>query len=149
MNTQLPPVSGGIPFVVEMMVKFIRDNRHRDQKALPHNLSSAQKLLLESAGDSAIGAGFTPLLTKVDDYYGDLAPLAETVLDDVARSPLTFAELTNGVKNATPTPSERDIRQVLELLVDDHYLLFDYDSNTYSWRHPPLQLIWQAKRRGA
>jgi len=142
-------ISGGIPFVVEMMVKFIRDNRNRNQKTLPHNLSSARRLLLESAGDSAIGAGFTPLLTKVDDYYGDLASLAETVLDDVARSPQTVSELTNGVKDFTPTPSEHDIRQVLELLVDDHYLLFDYDSNTYSWRHPPLQLIWQAKRRNA
>lgn len=141
-------ISGGIPYVVEMMVKFLRDTHHSDPAALPHSETMARKLLIEAAGDPAIGSNWTPLLTRVDDYYKELAPLAEAILDTVARSPQTLDEIANSVKEVAPAAGQREVRQVIDLLVDDHYLVFDYDSSTYSWRHQPLQLIWQAKRRG-
>jgi hypothetical protein len=141
-------LSGGIPFVAEMMVKYLRDNRRGDPAALPPSPAAARRLLVQAASDPAIGANWTPLLARVEDYYGDLADLAETILDAVARSPLTLAEAVSAVARAAAPADRRQARQVMDLLVDDHYLVFDHDSATYSWRHEPLRVIWRAKRAG-
>ncbi|MDR1265529.1 MAG: hypothetical protein LBK42_08220 [Propionibacteriaceae bacterium] len=141
----LAGVAEGVPFVVEMMVKYLRDNLKSASRALPQDGAAAQKLLLAAAGDPAIGANWTPLLTKVEDYYQDKAPLAEAILDAVARSPQTLAEVTAGLDTAAP--DQRTVRQVMDLLLSDRYLAFDQASALYSWRHRPLQLIWRARRR--
>jgi hypothetical protein len=141
--------SSGIPYIVEMMVKHLRDNQRGSRGALPRDGAAARRLLLDAASDPAIGAGWTPLLTKVDDYYGAQAVLAEAILDEVALAPRTRAETESAVRDRVAALDQRELRQVMDLLLDDRYLVFDHGSATYSWRHEALRLIWQAKRKEA
>lgn len=136
--TNIADVAGGIPFVVAMMVKYIRDKH----EPLPRTPEETQELLANAAGDLSIGANFTPLLLRVDDYYGDQAELAEAILDAVANVPLTRTQIEGMVK-AEPT----QVAIVLDLLAEDHYLDFDPHSELYVWRFPPLRMIWRSRRR--
>jgi hypothetical protein len=140
----LASVSGGIPFILEMMVKYIRENKTE----LPKTQKEAGELLIEAAGNPTAGSNWAPLLKRVGDYYGDNAELAESILDAVARTPVEFNQIYDAVKPSSGTPlSERSLRQVIDLLLEDHYLRYDHAAELYSWRHPALRLIWQAKRR--
>jgi hypothetical protein len=140
----LASVSGGIPFVLEMMVRHIRDSGAN----LPRTQEEARELLIESAGNPAAGSNWTPLLTRVGDYYGGKAELAESILDVVARAPVEFDQIYDAVcPLSDASVSERSLREVIDLLLEDHYLRYDHVAELYGWHHPALRSIWQAKRR--
>jgi len=131
-------VAGGIPFVVEMMVKYVRDH----QTPLPYTIRQAHDMLVAAASDTAIGANWTPLLSRVEDYYGDDASFANDILDHLARSPLSADQL-----RAAVSANHQNLDDVLSLLINDHYLQYDGITGLYSWKYPPLRWIWLARRR--
>ncbi|MDR0592340.1 MAG: hypothetical protein LBG60_03580 [Bifidobacteriaceae bacterium] len=140
----LARVSGGIPFVLELLVKHLS----KSGSTPPPTAAAAEQLLRDAASDVALGANWTPLLDRVDTRYGDRAAAAEDVLDFLARAPAATSEvasLLTGSHGLDP----RGARGLLDLLCEDHYLAFDPDTSLYWWRHPPLRIIWQARRRGA
>jgi hypothetical protein len=134
-------VSGGIPFILELMVKHIVAER----LTVPDQAAEAEALLLRAASDRALSANWAPLLERVGKHYGDLAPAAERILDLTAAAPMTEPDLRQVLHREHPSHGE--MRVLLDLLCDDHYLRHDPDSGLYSWLHRPLRIIWQARRR--
>jgi hypothetical protein len=141
----LAEICDGIPYVLEMMVLQVKDR----PESLPTDRIQARRLLLEAAASSSLGANWAPLLNRVDPYYGTLAPLAEYLLDQVARNPQQEQDLASPVEGSELTRDRRTIHSALDLLVEDRYLDYGLDSGAYTWRHPALRTIWQARRRGA
>jgi len=137
-------VSGGIPYVLELMVRYIRDKN----EPIPETRSAARQLLIAAADSPAIGSNWAPLLERVDDYYEDHAELAETILDIVAQGPKQFSEILPLLGNdGKAPPDKRTANKIINLLIEDHYLSYSNTSELFSWRHTPLQTIWQARRR--
>jgi hypothetical protein len=144
-NGVLAKMSGGIPFILEMMIKYIRDYNIE----IPTTHSEAQKLLINSASNANLGSNWTPLLERVHPYYGEeLAGLAESTLDAVAKTPMETELMKIQLSHSMPAvPDEKIMNRVLSLLVQDHYLQYDVFTGIYSWKYEPLRLIWQAKRQ--
>jgi hypothetical protein len=142
-------VSGGIPFVCALMIRHLRDDRMTTWQTLPRNTDQARDLLIDAATDPSLSDDWTPLLSRVDDYYGDESELVETILDTVARTAMTETEIeaTRGMQ-AFHT-QERDVHRLFDLLLQDHYLTYDWRTGLYSWKYEPLRTIWQAMRRKA
>jgi hypothetical protein len=139
----LADASGGIPFVLELMVKQVQS----DKAALPETLDAANQLLRTAAGGLALGANWTPLLERVDGRYQDQAAAAEDVLDLVARTPAGAAEIRRVLANYHAVDG-RVAGRLLDLLCEDHYLTYQPDVDMYWWRHAPLRVLWQARRQG-
>jgi hypothetical protein len=140
----LAGVSGGIPFVLELLVKYLG----KSGSARSATRTAAELLLRDAASDVALGANWTPLLDRVDTRYGDRAVAAEDVLDLLARAPSAGTEVVPLLAESHGL-DPREARGLLDLLCEDHYLAFDPDTSLYWWRHPPLRVIWQARRRAA
>jgi hypothetical protein len=140
----LADVSGGIPFILEMMIKYIRDFG----AAVPQSIRDAESLLIDSASDVNLGRNWAPLLERVGAYYGENAKLAESVLDIVGTTPMEQPMIYKLVKPKLVKPiNENTLDTVLGLLFEDHYLKYDNLSCLYSWKYEPLRLIWKARRR--
>lgn len=135
-------ISGGIPFVLEMMVKHIRDTK----AAIPQSVKDAERLLIDAVSDVNLGRNWAPLLERVDSYYGEQATLAESILDVVAKTPMEQPMICDTLKKDFPE-IEKTADKVLGLLFEDHYLQYDLSSNLYSWKYEPLRIIWRARRR--
>jgi hypothetical protein len=137
-------VSGGIPYVMELMVKHIRDQK----TPLPATQKEAQELLLEAAASPALGKNWTPLLERVGHYYGSQQEAAEMILDTVARGAIEFDQLYSLMQSSlAEPPSEQSTEHIISLLLEDHYLDYEHRTRLYSWRHSALRDIWQARRR--
>jgi hypothetical protein len=137
-------VSGGIPYILELMVGFVRDG----SEPVPKNRTAARQLLIEAAGSSMLGGNWAPLLERVGDYYGAHAELAESILDLAALGPKRFSEMLELLgSNSGTSPDKCTADKIVDLLIEDHYLSYSSESELYSWRHAPLQTIWLARRR--
>gem|GEM_PF-2002258 len=141
--------SGGIPFVLVIMVREI-ENRHRGglvwAEALPSDQRSVDRLLVDAA--LHVGENWAFLLERVGDYYGENTALAEAILDVVASGPRGLEDILGLLEaDLGYQPDRRTVGQVLRLLGEDHYLVFDPDSKTHTWRHKPLRVIWRTRRQ--
>ena len=138
-------VSGGIPFIAEMMVKHLQDVG--PAASLPVTPAQADELLIDATAEESLGADWVPLLSRVDDYYGDQAELAEAILDRVALLSMTEDSIAAISEVSHSDATAREVRTLLDLLEQDHYLQYDRHTRLYSWRHRPLQTIWRALRK--
>ncbi|MDR2486672.1 MAG: hypothetical protein LBD12_01780 [Clostridiales Family XIII bacterium] len=143
----LAVASGGIPFVLELLVKHLKDMN----QATPETADAATKLLNEVAVSDSLGSNWAALLERVEGYYGEDRDLAEDILDLYAESALPNAEMYDALakkrKNKrADVPEDTHISDVLRLLIDDHYLRFDLNTRCSSWRYEPLRAIWRARR---
>jgi hypothetical protein len=75
----------------------------------------------------------THLLTRLDLFYGDRTAAAKTILDRVAMA------------SSIPTAELDGDNQLLDDLVDDHYLI--ERKRALSWRYDVLRRIWVHRRR--
>lgn len=75
----------------------------------------------------------THLLTRLDLFYGDRTATAKTILDEVAK------------RSSIPTPELSEDNDLLDDLVDDHYLV--ERKGAMSWRYDVLRRIWVHRRR--
>lgn len=140
----LAMASGGIPFVLELMVKYIRDRN----ASLPETQEEARDLLIEAAANPTLGSNWAPLLERIGDYYGENRTLAEEVLDIVARGPIEFEHLVSFLAQSFDASLKATaVEEVMSLLIEDHYLRYEQRTGLYEWLHPALRIIWQARRR--
>ncbi|MDR0594190.1 MAG: hypothetical protein LBG60_13260 [Bifidobacteriaceae bacterium] len=139
--------SDGIPFVLLMLVNQL----HRSHTGLPASAAEADALLLAAATNPMWDDALTPLLAKVDDYYGQIASHAYSVLDAVAAAPMSRGDIAEHLARAGLALADNGLRDLLRLLRDDHYLIRDdadgsVSARVYRWRYPSLRDIWVARQ---
>lgn len=82
----------------------------------------------------------THLLSRIDIYYGDLREAVYRVLDEAAAT-------AAGVPLDPGIAAERT-NELIDLLIDDHYLVEDAGpGRVLRWRYPLLRRIWAVRRR--
>lgn len=136
--TALVEASGGIPFLLHHLANVLRlQARGIDAgRCTPASVTAAWDAFVNDRDQSKAA---THLLTRIGPYYGARAPLAEKVLDIAAesREPISAVAIKDQVGG--------DLQQLLDDLVDDHYLS---DTPTgLIWRYPVLRQIWITRRR--
>jgi hypothetical protein len=133
--------TGGFPFYIHWVVARLRmDN----QPVTSDTIERVVKYLLTDAHDPC---HFRHFLDRLEDYY----PQEEgkhvlALLDYTAASatPVAQQELINVAKYAGATDDDR-VRELLRLLLVDHYLASDTDG-CYTFRHALLRRWWVIAR---
>ena len=120
----------GIPILIHMLGQRVRDHGTRLD---PANVADVLSICFRSDQSHNL----THLLTRLDDYYGADAGRARKVLDEVARGPLTGAEL-RAIDNADD--------DLVDRLEADHYLDRD-EGNRLTWKYASLGRLWHVRRR--
>jgi hypothetical protein len=134
--------AGHIPYYVHYLISRIcNSTRQIDAKGV-------QGCLQELIADPNDPAHFGYYQSRLTTYYGATeAELALHALDVLASAdrPLPFSELQNLVKHKTPSAENETFREVLQLLLKDHYLARDGDG-TYRFRYAIVQAWWAYTR---
>ena len=142
---ELAHVTDGIPFLSHLLVRHARTTSTTGGPIA----ATTDELFIRAIGDLDSSSQATHLLTRVDSHYGEYAPLAEAVLDRIAQQPVSRVQLVGAAGECRPPASavstERAVRQVLDWLVLDHYLVRD-DRNCFVWRYPALRRVWMQRR---
>jgi hypothetical protein len=142
----LAGASGGIPIILELMVKYIRD----ENASLPHTPQEAEALMVEAAASPEFGSNLAPFVERVEEHYGEYVDMAYQILDRLARNPMSGDELAQQLAGLWGANFEqRSLDNVLDLLIADYYLSYDRKSGLYQWLHTPLRVIWNARRRNS
>ena len=103
----------------------------------------------EAVADLDRGRQLTSFLTRIEPYYGDLAPSAFWLLDQVADAgSATRASLVHQSPRLLALRRGDTAWKVLDWLTLDQYLVKVADGSDalYSWRHEPLRRIWRLRR---
>lgn len=141
---ELASSSGGIPFLVHLAAKEVRD---REVRAL--ETGEITQLLDAAVGDLDKGHQMTSFLTRLNRHYGEDANLAAWLLDRIAERPHTRRQLLD-VERPEHIEVRDDVhlREILDWLRADHYLdaaVVDGE-RLYEWRYPALRRIWVLRR---
>jgi hypothetical protein len=135
--------AGHIPYYIHYLISRICNSTGEIQaKTVPGCLHD----LIADPNDPAHFGYYQSRLTT---YYGAAeAELALHALDVLASAdrPLSFSELQNLVNHKTPSAKNETFRDVLQLLLKDHYLARDTDG-AYRFRYAIVK-IWWAYTRG-
>lgn len=126
--TELARASDGIPMLIHLVGEFLRDE--------PRTVAIADiaPLLDECFRRIDRSANLTHLLTRLDDYYGERADAAGDLLDAASEGPI-----------AAPTTKERVNRELVGMLVADHYLE-PLAGGRLQWKYPSLARLWRVRR---
>jgi hypothetical protein len=134
--------AGHIPYYIHYLVSRIRNSDGRiDSKGV-------QVCLKRLIADPNDPAHFYYYQTRLTTYYGAReSELALHALDTLAslRQPVTFLDFLNLVRHKTPDAEEELFRQVLQVLLKDHYLVKSEDG-TYGFRYAIVQSWWKYAR---
>lgn len=136
---------GGFPYYIHHVVDQL-DQLQRPTN--PTDITSAVDKLVYDAQDPA---NFNYYVTRLEAYYSDQDRFrALLVLDTMAgqKSPISLATLLNLCKHRDPSLSEEELRDTVNLLLEDHYIEENKPSNSivYSFRWPLVMKWWQEKR---
>jgi hypothetical protein len=134
--------AGHIPYYVHFLVARIRNSSGKIDS------NGVRLCLRELIADPNDPAHFHYYQSRLTTYYGSLeAQLALHALDVIAAlsRPVDFRELLNLVKHKTPDAGEELFRQVLQVLLKDHYL-FRSAEGAYSFRYSIVQSWWAYTR---
>jgi hypothetical protein len=83
--------------------------------------------------------------TRINNYYKDDVPAVLTILDHVATHPTAkLPDITAEVRKKVQAADDEAIRELLRLLMLDHYLTRDRDG--YVFRYPLLLRWWKTDR---
>lgn len=128
-------LTGGIPFLI-----------HHLAHALGSQAGAVSKVELTATWEEFIldrqrSQAMTHLESRIDDYPADLQAAAKFLLDAAA---LSEGETPHS-RLSPPGCSADERGRVLNLLVDDHYLV--EASGGVSWRYDVFRRIWIARRR--
>jgi hypothetical protein len=82
---------------------------------------------------------------RLKNYYGDRQPVALKALDNLMVEPLRVKELWQRILLEVSTVSEENIRDVLRLLEQDHYIQMN-EANQYEFRFQLIRQYWQSQR---
>lgn len=139
----LAEVSGGIPYLVHLVAKECRDRKLRTVSG-----GDIEPLFDSAMNDLDQSQQATHFLSRLDTYYGTRTAAAQWVLDFIAERPCTRQEIQAAAKRArTAIPQADDLRELLDWLCLDHYLVKHVGPEVrYEWRYPPLARVWRARR---
>ncbi len=134
--------AGHIPYYVHCLISRIRDAGGSVDS------DGARACLQNLIADPNDPAHFHYYQSRLTTYYGTAeATLALHALDALAsrKKPVSFSDLLNLVRHRTPDAEDEVFRQVLQVLLKDHYLLRDSDGS-YSFRYSIVQAWWAYTR---
>ena len=134
--------AGHIPYYIHYMVARI-SNSNREIHS-----NGVQKCLQDLIADPNDPAHFFYYQTRLTTYYGAAeSRLALQTLDILAftEEPVPFSKLLNLLRHKTDAADEELLRQVLTVLLKDHYLIKDEDG-TYAFRYSIVQRWWAYTR---
>jgi hypothetical protein len=134
--------AGHIPYYVHCLVSRIRNAGGRVDA---HRVTSCLDDLISDPNDPA---HFQYYQSRLTTYYGSVeARLALHALDALASlgRPAKFPELLNLVRHKSVDAEEEPFREVLLVLLKDHYL-FRSSDGTYSFRYSIVQNWWKYTR---
>ena len=136
---------GGFPYSIHHVVDQL------DQLQRPTNPTDITSAVDKLVYDAQEPANFNYYVTRLEAYYSDQVRLrALLVLDTMAghKSPISLATLLNLCKHRDPSLSEEELRDTVNLLLEDHYIEEEKPSNSivYSFRWPLVKKWWQEKR---
>ncbi len=134
--------AGHIPYYIHYLVSRIRNSSGEIHS------KDVRKCLQELIADPNDAAHFYYYQTRLTTYYGAIeAGLALHTLDTLASldQPVTFPKLLNLVRHKTAAAEEELFRQVLQVLLKDHYLARNADG-TYGFRYSIVQSWWAYAR---
>ena len=139
---QAAVITDGIPFLIQHLAKFARDSR------LTSVIGVDLQIHLDAyASSEDRSQQLTPMLTRLSDYYGDDAEVAEWLLDRIAAAPRSRTELVASA-GAMTLPSDSRLRRILTNLKLDHYLEQDLGGPArFHWKYPALARFWRTRRR--
>lgn len=134
---------GGFSFYIHRLVVALRAYRKRGG---PVTVAIVEKLITDALEDDRNSWELRHYIERLPNYYGDRAPLARDILDEVALapSPLSFAQLLNALHAQNPNIEKEAIRELIELLRRDHYLTIEGEG--YSFRYGLVGRYWRINR---
>jgi hypothetical protein len=138
--TRLAEAVGNVPFYVHKLVARLPKSGSIEAGTIDATLA-AEIASADSDWDLAHFRHRIPL------YYGDDEKLVLAILDVVASADaaMGFVAIRQGVSAKMALDDEERLRQVLELLQQDHYLERDA-SGSYAFRLPLLRRWWRVDR---
>ena len=135
--------AGHIPFYIHWLVaRLVAAGVPVSGEAVNSHL----QLLISDPDDPA---DFGYYRRRLDTYYERCeVVLALAALDAVAarQEPLGFDGLLNLVRHRQPSAQPEALREVLQLLERDHYLVRSPSTGEYGFRHSPVQQWWKFAR---
>ncbi len=134
--------AGHIPYYVHYLVSRISNS---SREIHSKDVEECLKNLISDPNDPA---HFYYYETRLKTYYGAIeAKLALHALDTLASlgHPVAFPDLLNLVKHKTTAAQEQLFREVLNVLLKDHYLVRNPDG-TYCFRYSIVQNWWAYTR---
>ncbi|MCF7959601.1 MAG: hypothetical protein K9M08_02565 [Pirellula sp.] len=142
---QIANTVGNIPFYIHWVVRTLADGPGRSMEQT--DIERAVKKLLSSTADPLELRHFR---TRIDHYYGENKAAVLAILDRVASNEelSIFPDLLKRAKvkfKIPPDDIDERVRDMLRLLMMDHYLLRN-DEGKYSFRYPLLKQWWRIER---
>ena len=136
---------GGFPYYVHHVVDQLDQLR---RAPAPEDVTSAVSRLVYDSHDPA---NFNYYVNRLSTYYTDNArSLALVVLDTVAgqANPTPVQELLNLCRHRDPSLVDEQIREVLTVLAEDHYIEPNkcVSGAAYDFRWPLVKKWWKERR---
>ena len=141
MARSIARVTGNVPFYIHKIVGELK------YRADPATGAAIDALVLDALTDSQDRWELSHYRSRIHNYYGQDADLVRHVLDilAVADRPLEFGEIFNQVKAQVATEDADKVRDLLTLLMRDHYLARHTDGR-FSFRFPLIRRWWAFDR---
>ena len=136
---------GGFPYYVHHVV----DQLH--QLGRPPHLGDVASAVDHLVYDSHDPANLNYYVSRLSSYYpDDERELALVVLDTLAgqTSPTLFPELLNLCKHRDPSLEDEQVREILTVLAEDHYIEASKREGgaAYEFRWPLVKRWWKERR---
>ena len=143
--TQIASEVGGFPYYIHHVVDQI------DQLRRPPTLQDVSSAVDSLVYDTHDPANFNYYVTRLSSYYVDEdRALALVVLDSMAgqTSPTPVPELLNLCKHRDPSLADDQLREVLTVLAEDHYIepRKSVGGATYDFRWQLVKKWWKETR---
>ena len=143
--TRIADQVGGFPYYIHHVVDQL------DQLRRPPDRGDVASTVDHLVHDSHDPANFHYYVSRLSSYYSDAdRSLALTVLDVIAcqASPATVPEILNLCRHRNPSLSDEQVRQVLTVLAEDHYIERARGGGglTYDFRWQLVKKWWKEAR---
>ena len=137
---------GGFPYYIHHVVDQL------DQLGRPPTLKDVTAAVDKLVYDPHDPANLNYYVTRLSSYYADTErSLALIVLDTMAGqpSPISVSELLNLCKHQSPSLADQQLREVLAVLAEDHYIEASKgtDGMMYDFRWQLVKKWWKGTRQ--
>jgi hypothetical protein len=134
--------TGHIPYYIHVLISRLRT---RGQRVTSDAITDERDRMIQDPNDPAHFSYYEERLTT---YYSPFdVRLSLSILDILSpeKRPMTFTALANLIRYKIETAEDEQIRQVLKVLVRDHYLYRDSEG-AYDFRYTLIKRWWSYSR---